>query len=154
MTVSTRPEEPRIDEPFVRRLVLETIAFELGAQAWPQPMRDHLLEIQYTGRRHAARGSYPEGDSLIVLADGVSAGWMFTATLEQAVWVSEIMVLPEWRGKGVGTAALSAVIARAGDKPVRLAVNMTNIGAIRLYERLGFRRAGGNELQHIMEYRR
>jgi GNAT superfamily N-acetyltransferase len=153
MTVTTRPEDPSADEPFFRRLILENLMLELGAAHWPQPMRDQLLEMQYTGRRHTARHCHPDGDSRIILVDGAPAGWVFTANLEDFVWLSEILVLPELRGKGVGSAVLRDVIAAAAGVPVRLNVSAFNAGAVRLYERHGFRRVGGDEAQHLMEYR-
>jgi GNAT superfamily N-acetyltransferase len=154
MTITTRSEDPAADEPFFRRLILESLTLELGAVQWPEAMREPLLEIQYKGRRRTARQMYPEGDSRIILVDGAPAGWVFTAELEDAIWLAEILVLPELRGRGVGSAVLRDVIAAAADRPVRLNVSRFNSGAMRLYERMGFRRVGGDEAQHVMEYRR
>ena len=75
-------------------------------------------------------------------------------TREDGVWISEIMIVPELRGKGLGTAILLDVIAAAGDRPVRLTVSAFNTAAERLYKRVGFRRVDGDESQHVMEYRR
>ena len=54
MILSLRDEEPG-DEGFVRRLVIETVADELGADAWPEPLRSQLLEMQFASRRDAIR---------------------------------------------------------------------------------------------------
>jgi [ribosomal protein S18]-alanine N-acetyltransferase len=57
-----------------------------------------------------------------------------------------IASLPEARGKGVGTALIEAVEAAALQRrcdAVRLEVRTDNDSAIRLYERLGYRRIGG-----------
>jgi ribosomal protein S18 acetylase RimI-like enzyme len=43
--------------------------------------------------------------------------------------------------------------AEKAGKPARLHVNAANAGAIRLYERLGFRRIGGDEVNYLMEWR-
>src|SRR5689334_9135569 len=90
MTVTTRPESPAEDEPFFRRLILDGLTVELGAVLWPEPMRSHLLEIQYSGRRNAARSAHPEGASSIILADGAPAGWIYVSDLPDQVWISEI----------------------------------------------------------------
>jgi len=77
MTVALRPEEPG-DELFLRRLITETIAIELGAHQWPEPIRDQLLALQFANRRHAPKSSFPEGESRIILLNGESAGWLST----------------------------------------------------------------------------
>ena len=142
MNISLRPETAA-DEPFLRRLITETIAIELGAAAWPESLRGPLIEVQYKGRRGARPG-------WIVQADGVDAGRLVFSDTPDYIFLSEIMVLAERRGRGIGTSALRSLLTNAG-KPVRLRVNVTNSSAIRLYQRLGFRRIGGDEIQHLME---
>jgi ribosomal protein S18 acetylase RimI-like enzyme len=153
MTVTLRPES-ELDEPFLRRLIVETIAGELGASQWPEPMRSHLLGIQYAARRHSHRTNFPEAASYIIDADGADAGWAVVTTMPHEIRLMEIMVLAELRGRGIGTEVIRQVLATAAAvaKPVRLSVNVTNHAAIGLYRRLGFRRIDGDEVQHVMEW--
>jgi len=58
----------------------------------------------------------------------------------QGVWVA-----PEWRGHGIGTAAMAAVVRDALRRvapTVSLYVNDYNVPARRVYDRCGFRRVG------------
>lgn len=151
MTITLRPEETA-DAEFVKRLIVGTLALELGAASWPEPMRGQLLTMQYETRRQGARAR-AAGESRIIVADGESVGWLFFACLEDELHLSEIMVLPEFRGRGAGAEAVRQVMVLADGKPVRLSVNVLNAGAIRIYQRFGFRRVGGNEVQHEMEAR-
>lgn len=150
--VTLRPECSR-DESFIRHLILETIAGELGASAWPEPMRSHLLGIQYAGRRQSFRGTFPEAASYVIEAAGVDAGWAVVTEMPQEMFVVELMVSPERRNQGIGTAVIRQVMAEAAArrKSVRLTVNAMNHGAIRLYEKLGFRRLEGDEVRYLME---
>ncbi len=150
MTVSLRPENAA-DEAFLHRLVTEFSAEQLGAAAWPEPFRTRLLDMQYFARRDVIRTDYPNAASSIVTVDGADAGWLVTARLENEVRVIDILLLPEYRGRGAGTAVIRQVIEAAGGLPVRLSVDANNRCAIRLYERLGFRRTGGDAVQHEME---
>ena len=152
MTVSFR-SETEADDPFLKRMITETVVEELGAAAWPEPMRTHLAGVQVALRRQGVHGRFPQGKSRIILADGRETGWLYTAAFDDVVWLVEIMVLQECRGKGIGQLAVGSVIDTAGSRPVRLHVNVTNTRAIRLYERAGFRRVGGDEVQHLMEHR-
>ncbi len=60
------------------------------------------------------------------------------------VWhLMNIAVDPMWRRRGVAQALLSEMIARAGaDAAYTLEVRTSNVSAIALYERFGFRAAG------------
>jgi ribosomal protein S18 acetylase RimI-like enzyme len=150
VNVTLRPEAAD-DEAFLRRLIVETVALELDAEAWPEPMRSHLLGIQCNARLHSRRVEYPGAVSHIVQADGADAGWAVVHTTQDEVRLVEIMVLPELRGKGIGAAVIAQICAVAGGKPVRLEVNLMNSGARRLYERLGFRVTGQDDVQYLME---
>jgi ribosomal protein S18 acetylase RimI-like enzyme len=147
MAITLRPELPG-DEPFIRQLNLETIAADLGASAWAEPMRSHLLGVQYAGRRQSHRENYPGAVSHVIEADGAQVGWVVVNTMPDEVRIVDIMVLPTQRGRGIGTAVLRGILASTA-APVRLNVYITNHAAIRLYERLGFRRTGGDETQHF-----
>lgn len=149
MSLSLRDEQPA-DEPFLRRLILETVAAQLGAEAWPEPMRSSLLEIQYTSRLASVRAR-SDARSRIIGWDGIDCGWLVTAGVDGALRLVDIMIAADRRGCGAGSAAIGAVLEEAGARSVRLSVNAGNDGAIRLYERLGFRRVGGDELQQEME---
>lgn len=152
MLITRRPETPA-DEPFLRQMIVASIAQDLMAWAWPPAIRDPLLGTQYTAKMGSLRANYPQTCSEIILADGQPVGWIFLDETSDGVHLVEIMVSIEMRGKGVGSAVLQEVLSaadRAG-KPVRLLVNVTNTRAIQLYERLGFHRTGGDEVQHEME---
>ena len=152
MSVHLRPESTD-DEVFLRRLITATITLELGADRWPEPMRTQLLAIQYRNRRMGPRSGFPGGESHIIQSHGEAAGWLFFVRAETELHIVEIMVLPEFRGRGIGAEAIKQIFALAAGRPVRLTVNVLNDGAIRLYERMGFHRVGGNEVQHEMEAR-
>lgn len=145
MTLRLRPEEPS-DDAFLRALVMDTIAGELGAEHWPEPIRSQLLGMQY-GNRRSPR---PDASSFVIEANGQDAGWLLTTTSSKEIWLVEIMVSRSLRGKGIGTGVIREVLASG--KPVRLHVNVTNVAAQRLYERLGFRRTEDTGVQYLMEH--
>ena len=152
MTITRRPET-LADEPFLRQMITASIAQELMAWMWPEAIRDQLLGMQYTQKVGSLRASYPEASSEMILVDGQPAGWIFLAETPESIHLCEIMVLIEMRSKGIGATILRELLDRAdhASKPVYLLVNVTNTRAIQLYERLGFVRTGGNEVQHEME---
>ncbi|SRR6266404_3760713 len=153
MKITRRPATPA-DEPFLRQMIIASVAQELMAWTWPEAIRDHLLGVQYSGKVGALRANYPEASSEIILADGEPAGWIFLDETPESIHLCEIMVLVERRSQGIGATVLREVLAAAdrAQKPVRLLVHTTNLRAIQLYERLGFQRTGGDEVQYTMEH--
>jgi ribosomal-protein-alanine N-acetyltransferase len=78
-----------------------------------------------------------EGDEL--------AGYLIISRYVDAWHVMNIAVDPDFRRRGIATALLEKLFALTGDSDGRgytLEVRVTNDGAIRLYERLGFRARG------------
>ena len=153
MTISQRAATDA-DEPFLRKLIVDTVTEELQASLWPEPMRSHLLEIQYSARRQSIRTRYPNAEDRIVMVDEIPAGWFAKADLDDEIRWLDLMIAADHRGKGVGTAVLKEAMAESNRarKPARFSVSVMNGRAIQLYEHLGFRRIGGDEVQHIMEY--
>jgi ribosomal-protein-alanine N-acetyltransferase len=62
--------------------------------------------------------------------------------LEGVAWIATVAVLPEYRGKGIGSALLQACEDRIPLKRIRLCVRVSNDTAIRLYEHRGYERVG------------
>jgi ribosomal protein S18 acetylase RimI-like enzyme len=156
MTVSTRLEA-EADEPFLRRLIIAEVAENLMASSWPETIRDNLLDVQYRARRNSIRANFPQAESLLVLLDGQNAGWLVVdgteGTQKDELRLVEILLLPDHRGKGVGSQLIRDLLltAERAHLPLRLSVDVRNAAAIRLYERLGFRRIAGDEIRHFME---
>jgi ribosomal protein S18 acetylase RimI-like enzyme len=69
--------------------------------------------------------------------------------------VLDLTLLPEYRGRGIGTTLLRAVIAEAErDRvPVRLTVAVDNGRARVFYERLGFEAVGEDAARTLLERR-
>lgn len=99
---------------------------DLVERAQPGPFRKRTIELgRYLGIRHEGRLVAMAGERFRL------PGW---------VEVSAVCTDPDFRGRGLAarlTMAVAAGILERGDLPF-LHVQDTNVGAIRLYERLGF----------------
>jgi ribosomal protein S18 acetylase RimI-like enzyme len=115
-------------------------------------MRAMLLDMQFSGRRQSAVAHYPNSEVEIVADDGEDVGWLVVARTEEAIQLVDIAVLPERRCAGTGSALLRGLIEESeqSHKPIRLHVLLTN-RARQLYDRFGFVRIGGDEINDLME---
>ena len=79
----------------------------------------------------------------MILAGGEPAGRLYVARWEDEIRIVDIALLPEYRGRGLGTTLLEGLIeeAEAAGKPLSIHVEMNN-PARPLYDRLGFEEAG------------
>jgi ribosomal protein S18 acetylase RimI-like enzyme len=104
-------------------------------------------------RAHFEARFDPPGISVITV-EGRDVGTLWLERRPAELYVAEIQVSPEMQGRGIGTAVLLTVLARAGAEalPVTLQVLRANAGARRLYERLGFRVTGEAEPHVLMRH--
>ena len=152
MRLSCRLETPE-DEPFIRRLMMETLSTQLAAHLWPEEVRESLLDAQYRIRRQGFRTGEGDIQGAIVLVEAERVAWYVTAEWNDEVRLVNLVVQKELRGKGIGSAILRNLLDasdRSG-KTVRLSVATNNQGASNLYERLGFHRTGSDGAHDSME---
>lgn len=117
---------------------------ELAYQVTREAMRDAVEQtwgpwLEMPQRAMHAQKFTPATHRFIVVEDLV-AGLIAVDEDPDCVWLQKIYLNADWRGKGIGSSLISAVIADANrrNKPVQLRVLRVNEGARRLYERHGF----------------
>ena len=125
---------PRTD---IRRLTYadlpQVIAIERRAFPAPWSLAMSVLEL-----------SKPAGVCLAATDGRRLAGYLVCSRYDTVWHLMNVAVEPSLRGNGIGTALLERLIGEVDDPAARytLEVRMSNQGAIRLYERFGFRSAG------------
>lgn len=139
------------DLSFLQDVVGRVVAQELGAADWPEPIRTQVLAFQTRARLGSNSGG---ALSQIILSDGAPVGWLATRATESELRIVDIVVAPEHQGRGIGASVLELVkgLAAKSNRSVGLHVNQTNEGAIRLYQRLGFRILGPDGPQYWMSW--
>jgi GNAT superfamily N-acetyltransferase len=87
----------------------------------------------------------------IITLDGTDIGWLQSLVKEDALVLAQLFVDRAWRGQGIGTAMVKALIEEASiaGRALTLGVVKTN-PALRLYQRLGFRTTHEDERKLYM----
>ena len=104
-----------------------------------EAMREYIEQIRgwdedYEERRF--RGNFHPDKTRVILSDDRVIGFLGVREEDDALYVAQAYIIPEYQGRGIGTALMREVLADG--RPVVLKVTKLNTGARRLYERLGF----------------
>jgi ribosomal-protein-alanine N-acetyltransferase len=127
-------EQPRLR---IRRLTYPDLPQVIGIErrAFPTPWSLAMFVLEL---------SKSSGVCLAAVEDRRLVGYLICSRYETVWHVMNVAVDPERRREGVASALLSELYRRVDEEQARftLEVRRSNHGAIRLYEREGFRAAG------------
>lgn len=110
--------------------------------AWDESRQDSLFNSGWSSAEHE-----------ILLCDGAPCGYVSVEEYPDYVHVRELVVLPEYQGRGIGSSLLRQVLeqARARHVSVKLGVLREN-RVVNLYQRLGFREFDRTETHIMMQW--
>ena len=147
-----RPIAPE-DMEFLYTVYANTRTEELAAVDWSDAQKEAFLRGQFNAQHQAYQATYAGDDFLVILLHDQPIGRLYLGRWDTEIRIIDIALLPERRNGGIGGAILKDILAegtRSG-KRVTIHVEMFN-PALRLYERLGFRRLDERGVYCFMEW--
>jgi len=151
ITVTTaRPE----DEATLFDLFCSVRTEELGMQGWDGSLRNQILRLQFDAQRRGYRQRFAADDQVIRSGDS-AIGWVVVDRSGAVLRCLDIALVSKARGRGIGTQVLRALQAEAASsgRPLVVSVLRTNLRAVALYTRLGFRTGSRTDAHVSMEWR-
>lgn len=142
----------REDRNFLSRLYASTRAEELQATGWPQQQVDEFLNMQFEAQSTFYKQQFPDALYQIVQYRGKDVGRLYLDFRGDEIRIVDIALLPDYRGKGLGSKLMSRIIndAHTQQLAVRIHVEKNN-PALNLYQRLGFEEIGDKGVYWLME---
>jgi GNAT superfamily N-acetyltransferase len=127
------------DETFLREVYASTRQEELDLTSWNQEQRKSFLDMQFKAMRAGYASHFPRAEFSVVMLGDQPIGLMVVNRAEDELRLVDIALLPQHRGRGIGSFWLNKLAEEAtlAQKPLRLHV-FKGSRPWRLYERLGF----------------
>ena len=135
------------------RIYASTRQDELAQVDWQDEDKERFLRFQFDAQHKYYTEQFPDAELKMILLGGEEAGRLYLDRRDDEIRLIDIALLPEHRGRGIGGALMRDLLAEAeaADKLVRIHVERFN-PALRLYERLGFRRVEDQGVYYLMEW--
>lgn len=151
--VTLRPRRSE-DADFLRDVYVAYRWEEMAASGWPVDARVAFLHDQHRLQDQHYLTHYDGAAWGIIEVDGERAGRLYLCRAGRDLRIIDIALMPAYRNRGLGGGLLSAVQQQAaalGADKVSIHVEQSN-PALRLYERLGFRKVEQRPPYHLLEW--
>jgi ribosomal protein S18 acetylase RimI-like enzyme len=150
--LSLRPIQPE-DMDFLFHLYASTREEELAVVEWEAGRKEEFLRQQFNAQHTHYQSYYPKASFDLILEDGVPVGRLYVDEWPREVRLIDISLVSQARNRGLGSRLLGELMdrGRRAGKPLTIHVEVYN-PAMRLYQRLGFRKIDERGPYHLMEW--
>jgi ribosomal protein S18 acetylase RimI-like enzyme len=139
------------EEAFLFRVYASTRATEMAWVDWTPEQKEVFLQMQSTAQLKHYRLNYPRAEYQIIEQNDVAIGRLIVDRSKNPILLMDIALLPEYQGKGVGTALIQNLMAEAARRSWSLRLHVETFNpAMHLYSRLGFVKSGEIGIYHEM----
>lgn len=135
------------DQEFFYRTFASTRAAEVALTGWSAEQQESFLRMQFEAQRRGYLLQTPDARYWVIQENGTPVGRLIVDRTADDIHVIDIGLLPEFRGRRIGSTLMAAIIQEATQqkKPIRLFVERFN-PALQWYEGLGFQVISGGEI--------
>jgi ribosomal protein S18 acetylase RimI-like enzyme len=139
------------DRVLLEAIYASTREPELALLPWDDATKGAFLAQQFDAQDKHYREYYPGATFDVIEVDDVPAGRLYVYWGEAEIRIMDIALLPEFRGRGIGTRLVREVLdaGRASRRSVSMHVERGN-PARRMYERLGFQAVSEHGIYVLM----
>ena len=131
------------DMAFIERLYAGSRAEEMSRSGWPAEHIASFLSQQFHAQHAYYQAHYSDGELLIIELDGQAIGRLYMFWGPTTLNLIDITLLPEFQGRGIGSALIEAQLRRADQQGLKVELFVESYNpAQRLYGRLGFHVCG------------
>ena len=106
VTVSLQPVTAAA-EPFLLQVYASSRADEMALVPWSEEQKQAFLTAQFNAQQQHYEKTYPDARHDIVMVEGDPAGRMFVARLATEIRIVDVVLLPNYRNRRIGSRLLN-----------------------------------------------
>jgi ribosomal protein S18 acetylase RimI-like enzyme len=149
--IKLRPVEEK-DDFFIETVYRSTREKELNFTNWAEQQKWAFIKMQSMAQLAEYKTKYPDAAFQIIIYKKKDAGRFYTWENENEIRLIDITLLPSFRGKGIGTFLLEALIKKSNKVQKKISLHVDPVNpALQLYLRLGFVHIKNNGRYYYME---
>ena len=149
--IELRPEVKK-DTAFIEAVYRSAREAELNLTNWTEQQKSAFALMQCMAQLSEYKIKFPGALFQVIVFNKRNAGRLYTWETDNEIRLIDITLLPQFRGRFIGTALLKDLVKRSDkvQKKISLHVDPTN-PALHLYQRLGFIHIKNNGRHYYME---
>jgi ribosomal protein S18 acetylase RimI-like enzyme len=141
------------DTPFLQAVYASTRWDELAQAPWSDEQKLQFCLMQFAAQDADYRQNYPKASFSVIEQAGVGIGRLYVDRRPDEIHLIDIALLPAYRRSGIGTRLLQEFQEEACATRKKLTIYVEQFNpALRLYQRLGFRKTGEHTVYFLMEW--
>jgi ribosomal protein S18 acetylase RimI-like enzyme len=141
-----------IDFPFLKKAYRSTREHELASTGWTEEEKSNFTDFQFNAQHAHYSNAYKGAEFNIIEWNKKDIGRLYLWETESEIRIVDITLLPEYRKRGIGTKILNDLIKKSNKTCKKLNIHVEyNNPALKLYERLGFKKIDDTGVYYFME---
>ncbi len=140
------------DIQFIVAVYRSTREEELKLTNWTEEQKSAFIYMQSMAQLAEYKSNYPGAAMQVVMYKKQDAGRFYTWENEEEIRIIDITLLPQYKGKGIGSMLLNNLIKKSKESKKKITLHVDPLNrALKLYIRLGFVHIRNNGRHYYME---
>jgi ribosomal protein S18 acetylase RimI-like enzyme len=142
------------DEELLLELYSSTRADEMALVPWDAAQKQAFLQMQFSAQQKHYRAYFPHATHDMILAEGQPVGRLYVDRRETEIRILDITLLPQARGRGIGTQILLDLMKEADHRNQSCSIYVESFNrSLGLFQRLGFVKTEESGASWLMVWR-
>ena len=142
------------DEELLLELYSSARADELALVPWDAAQKQAFLQMQFSAQQKHYQAYFPHATHEMILAEGQPVGRLYVDRRETEIRILDITLLPQARGRGIGTHILLNLMKEANHRNRSCSIYVESFNrSLGLFQRLGFVKTEESGASWLMEWR-